>query len=230
MTRLVPHTLIVASVSAVCTASATHAAVITVGPGVGYDYAQVWQAVAVAQPGDSIYAAARTVDGARFSYESFDLEAGAPGVELTWGNSPGVIEVGGNLRVGANATMVFELAGTDNSRALTSGRVDYDVVFVDGNFALQGNLAVTLSNSFVPSVGDAFELIATSGSIVPTGALLTHLTLPSLGGGLSWQVSIAPSSYGAAGFGGQSLFITAVPAPGAWALLGVSALMARRRR
>jgi uncharacterized protein (TIGR03382 family) len=43
-------------------------------------------------------------------------------------------------------------------------------------------------------------------------------------------VSIAPSSYGAAGFGGQSLFITAVPAPGAWALLGVSALVARRRR
>jgi len=230
MTRLAPFTLVAASASALVAVPASHAAVITVGPGVGYDYAQVWQAVAAVQPGDSIYAAARTVDGARFAYEAFDLESGAPGVDFTWGNSPGVIEVGGNLRVGVNATMVFELAGTDNSRALTSGRVDYDVVFVDGNFTVQGNLAVTLANGFAPTVGSSFELVSTNGTITSTGALLTHLVLPSLGAGLSWQASIAPSSYGASGFGGQSLFITAVPAPGAWALLGMSALVARRRR
>ncbi|NBP50989.1 MAG: hypothetical protein EBU70_07375, partial [Actinobacteria bacterium] len=157
-----------------CLAPATSAALITVGPGgtaAGYQFAQIADAVATAQAGDVIHAATRAENAPRFSYDAFDLDAAASGVELTWGFSPGVMEIGGNMRVGPNAALFFELLGTDNSAALTTGRVQYDTIFVDGNFTLNGTMNVTLGGSYVPQAGHAFELVATDGVVVTTGAL-----------------------------------------------------------
>ena len=203
-------------------------AIVTVGPGGtlnGYQYGQISHAIAAAGAGDTINAAGRSVYGDNFRYDAFDLESGPEGLDLVWGNSPGVIEVGGNLKVGANATMVFELTGTNNSRALTTGRVDYDTVLVYGNMILNGVFNVSLGSTFTPSVGNRFELAATSGSITWSGTLDLHLSLPTLTAGQSWSTTIETGL-----LGGQSLFVTVVPAPGAVALLGAATLVGSGRR
>lgn len=210
-------------------ASPAWSAIVTVGPGGilnGYQYGQISDAIAAVNAGDTINAAARTDNGSNFRYAAFDLESGADGLNLIWGNSPGVIEVGGNLKVGANSRMVFELTGTDNSRALTTGRVDYDTVLVYGNLTLNGFFDVSLGSTFVPSVGNRFELAATSGMIIWPGILDLHLSLPTLTAGQSWSTTVESGGL----LGGQSLFITVVPAPGAMALLGVATLIGNGRR
>ncbi len=223
-------TLLAASVILVPSASA---GLITVGPGgtaAGYQYAQISEAVAAAGAGDVIHAATRAENAPRFSYDAFDLDAAAPGVELTWGFSPGVMEIGGNMRVGPNASLFFELAGTDNSQALTSGRVQYDTVFVDGDFTLDGTMNVVLGGSYVPQLGHAFELVATDGAVITSGALSLHVILPALSGGLSWTLSTGASTYASQGYAGQSIFATIVPGPGSLALLAAAGVAGARRR
>ena len=204
------------------------AAVVTVGPGgtaSGFQFAEVADAIAFASAGDTIFVQARSEGGVRHSYAGFDLGLAQQGVTMEWGNSPGIIEVGGNMRVGPNADMLFELAGTNNSQALTSGRVQYDTVFVSGDFRLEGMLNLVNFNGFAPALGHAFELVATTGSVTWTGAFELHFTAPALASGLSWQYSVGTGT-----LGGQSIFATVVPAPGAIALLGVAGLTAARRR
>ena len=136
------------------------------------------------------------------------------------------IDYRGNLKVGANSTMVFELTGTNNSRALTTGRVDYDTVLVYGNMILNGLFDVSLGSTFTPSVGNRFELASTTGSITWSGTLGLHLSLPALTAGQSWSTTVESGGL----LGGQSLFVTVVPAPGATALLATAALIGNGRR
>ena len=215
--------------SALLIAAPAWCAMVTVGPGGtanGFQYGQISDAIAAANAGDTIHAAGRSVYGRNFRYAAFDLESGADDLELIWGNSPGVIEVDGNLKVGANSTMVFELTGTNNSRVLTTGRVDYDTVLVYGNLTLNGTFAVSLGSTYTPSVGNRFELAATQGTIGWSGSSLgLHLSLPTLTAGQSWSTTIETGL-----LGGQSLFITVVPAPGAVALLGAATLVGSGRR
>ena len=146
--------------------------------------------------------------------------------DLTWGNSPGVIDLYGGMRVRAAGQMLFEIAGTDNSLAPTTGVVQCDTVLAAGDILYQGRLSVALLNLFTPALGDSFQLIATT-----TGKTVTWsgtLDAPTLAAGLAWQVSVAPSTL--AGFGGQSLYLTVVPTPGALALLGTAGIIGVRRR
>ena len=223
--------ILCASSSLLFVAAPAWCAMVTVGPGGtanGFQYGQISDAIAAAAAGDTIHAAGRSVYGSNFRYAAFDLDSGADGLELIWGNSPGVIEVDGNLKVGANSTMVFELTGTNNSRALTTGRVDYDTVLVYGNMILNGLFDVSLGSTFTPSVGNRFELASTTGSITWSGTLGLHLSLPALTAGQSWSTTVESGGL----LGGQSLFVTVVPAPGAVALLGAATLVggSRRRR
>jgi len=222
-------TAILSASAALLVAAPAWCAIVTVGPGGtlnGYQYGQISDAIAAAGAGDTINAAGRSVYGDNFRYDAFDLESGPEGLDLVWGNSPGVIEVGGNLRLGANSSMGFELTGTNNSRALTTGRVDYDTVLVYGNLTLNGIFAVSLGSTFTPSVGNRFELASTTGTIGWTGTLGLHLDLPTLTAGQSWSTTVEAGGL----LGGQSLFITVVPAPGATALLAAAALIGNGRR
>jgi MYXO-CTERM domain-containing protein len=89
----------------------------------------------------------------------------------------------------------------------------------------QGTLAVRLTNSFSPSLGDSWALIQSGGTITFSG--LT--SLPTLAGGLSWDVQVVSGSseFGASG---SSLVVSVVPAPSAAALVGLAGLVTTRRR
>jgi hypothetical protein len=150
----------------------------------------------------------------------------ASNASLTWGSSPGVIDLMGGMNVQASGQMLFEIAGTNNSAAPTTGVVDYDTVLADGSISYQGTLSVVLLSPFTPALGNSFQLIATT-----TGNTVTWsgtLDAPTLAAGLAWQVSVAPSTL--AGFGGNSLYLTVVPTPSALALLGTAGIIGARRR
>ena len=150
----------------------------------------------------------------------------ANNASLTWGNSPGVIDLLGGMNVQASAQMLFEIAGTNNSAAPTTGVVDYDTVLADGNVTYFGTLSVALLSPYTPVLGNSFQLIATTaGKTVTWSGNLDALPLAA---GLAWQVSVAPSTM--AGYTGQSLYLTVVPTPGALALLGTAGIMGARRR
>jgi len=157
------------------------------------------------------------------SYDGFDSVDNA---NLTWGNSPGVIDLYGGMRVRPAGQMLFELAGTDNSAAPTTGVVLYDTVLADGSVLYQGRLSVDLLSGFVPTLGNSFQLIATTDTNTVTWS--GTLDAPALAGGLSWQVSVAPSTL--VGFTGQALYLTVIPSPGALALLATAGAVGARRR
>jgi hypothetical protein len=146
---------------------------------------------------------------------------------LTWGNSPGVIDLMGGMNVQASAQMLFEIAGTSNSFAPTTGVVDYDTVLADGNVTYLGTLSVALLSGFTPVLGNSFQLIATTAGRTVTWS--GTLDAPTLAPGLAWQVSVAPST-NMAGYTGQSLYLTVVPTPGALALLATAGIIGARRR
>ncbi len=146
--------------------------------------------------------------------------------DLTWGNSPGVIDLYGGMRVRAAGQMLFEIAGTNNSAAPTAGAVQCDTVLADGNILYEGRLSVALLSGFTPALGNSFQLIATTAGKTVTWS--GTLDAPTLTGGLTWQVSVAPSTL--TGFGGDSLYLTVVPTPGALALLGPAGIIGARRR
>ena len=147
---------------------------------------------------------------------------------LTWGTSPGVIDLMGGMNVQASAQMLFEIAGTNNSNAPTTGVVDYDTVLADGNVTYFGTLSVALLSGFTPVLGNSFQLIATTaGKTVTWSGTLDALPLAA---GLAWQVSVAPSTNMGSTYTGQSLYLTVVPAPGALALLATAGIIGARRR
>ena len=200
-------------------ASANSAVVIN---GTGQSFSQISDAMnwITTSGGGSTY----TVHADNGRYGSFDQVDNS---NLTWGNSPGVIDIGGNMRVRSAAQMLFEIAGTSNVNAFTTGVVDYDTVLVTGNVSYEGTINVNLLSGFMPTLGNSFELIASSGSVAYTGTL----NAPTLSAGLAWQVSVGSSTFDPE-YDGQSLFlnVVAVPAPGAAALIGLAGLVAGRRR
>jgi hypothetical protein len=219
---------IIATLSTVVCAMPAAAAIITVGPGGtsgGFQFGQVTDAITAATSGDLIHVVGRTENGPRFAYDAFDLGLAASGVEMSWGFSPGVIEVGGNMRVGPNANLRFELGGTNNAQVLTSGRVDYDTVLVNGSFQLDGMMSLSLIDGFAPSIGHTFELVSTTGTVNWTGDFVLHFNAPAMPAGLSWQFTV-----GSGIMGGQSIYASVVPAPGAITLVGAAGLVGSRRR
>ncbi len=156
-------------------------------------------------------------------YDSF---ADVNNATITWGNSPGVIDLYGGMRVRPAGQMLFELAGTDNSAAPTGGAVLYDTVLADGSVLYEGILKVQLLSGFVPTLGNSFQLIATtpSNTVSWTGTL----EAPTLAAGLSWQVNVGTGTL--TGYTGQALYLTVVPSPGALALLATAGTIGVRRR
>jgi hypothetical protein len=67
------------------------------------------------------------------------------------GNSPAIVNFGGNLSLGPSSTLIMEIGGT------TPG-TQHDQLNVSGTFTANGTLQIVLINGFVPSVGNTFDL------------------------------------------------------------------------
>ena len=67
----------------------------------------------------------------------------------------------------------------------------FDQFVIDGNANLDGTLEVTITNNFVPEFGQSFEILQISGT--RTGEFDLE-KLPSLTGGLQWDVVYNPNS------------------------------------
>jgi T5SS/PEP-CTERM-associated repeat protein len=86
------------------------------------------------------------------------------------GDSPGVLAIDGDYTQQADGEMRIELAGINPGS-------EHDHLQISGHFSIAGTLEVKLLEDFVPSVGDAFEVIGYSshfGQFTDTQGL-THL-------------------------------------------------------
>jgi len=187
----------------------------TVGAG-NHDFFSVADAMGDGrvQNGDTI----RILSG---SYVGFDT--GDKLLTIEPGNSPGIVNFNGNVRVRANSTVNFEIGGLNSG--LVSGPTEFDQFIVVGDVNFEGTLGVVLYGGYTPSLGNSWALVQASGTINFSGLS----NLPTLSGGLNWDVQVVSGSseFGASG---SSLVVSVVPAPSAAALVGLAGLVTTRRR
>jgi hypothetical protein len=151
---------------------------------------------------------------------------------LTWGNSPGVLTVAGELST--SGTLLFEIMGKSNAGAAGGGTVEFDTTLVAGDIHLRDNamLAFLVSPGVSFQYGDSLTLMSTGDghSIIANLDLLrgTMTGLPNLPVGLAWDLRISQGTF--EGYGGDSLVLMAVPMPGPAALFAVAAVTGARRR
>ncbi|NQV35573.1 MAG: LEPR-XLL domain-containing protein, partial [Phycisphaeraceae bacterium] len=116
------------------------------------------------------------------------------------GNSPGVIDITGDLTLLAGETTQIELAGNGGVAG-----TDYDQINVTGNVGLDGTLEIILFNGFTPTLGQTFNFLTYAG--VLTGAFAAGTGLFGFGDG-SLYLEIVEGS------GVLQLEVKAVPGDG----------------
>ena len=87
--------------------------------------------------------------------------------QLSPGLSPGILNIKGDLPLETSSILKLELGGKDKGAL-------YDNLNITGSASLQGILRVHLIDSFIPEVGDEFEIVnfaASSGAIDSTVGL-----------------------------------------------------------
>jgi hypothetical protein len=89
-----------------------------------------------------------------------------------------------NLSFSATSLLGLQLGASDETD-------EFGQVEVGGSATLAGTLDVKLASGFAPTVGDSFRLMTATAGI--TGTFATT-TLPTLGGGLSWDVDYSATA------------------------------------
>jgi T5SS/PEP-CTERM-associated repeat protein len=90
----------------------------------------------------------------------------------------GALQIDGTYTQTVAGTLLIDIGGTLPG-------TNYDQLLVSGAVSLNGTLQVLLTNSFVPSVGDVFNIID-GASLSST---FNTLQLPSLPSGISWNAT-----------------------------------------
>jgi autotransporter-associated beta strand protein len=147
--------------------------------------------------------------------------SGAVQMNGTWapGNSPGLVTV--NSNVGLNGSLDMELGGVLRATPSSGGAGTYDAINVLGGLTIRGTLNVVLSNDFVPSFGDSFDILQYGQLSGDFGTV----NYPALSGGLSWERTTSATA----------MTITVVPEPSTYAIsaiatAGLASLMRWRNR
>jgi hypothetical protein len=118
------------------------------------------------------------------------------------GNSPGAVDLEGDLNLGRSATIELEVGGSEAGAS-------YDQLRIDGMLAAEGKLTVSLLDGFEPSYGQDFALL----SFAKRSGWFSTVELPPLSAGLTWQESLTASNY----------TISVVPEPAGIALIIMAA-------
>ena len=122
------------------------------------------------------------------------------------GNSPGVMNIDGDLNLFDDGTLIIEIGGT------TAG-IEYDVFNITGTLSLAGTLEILLLDGFTPQAGDTFSVFNAADTL---GAFDTVI-FPELGDGRSFVFSLDGA-------------VSVVPLPaGVWLLGAGFGLVAVRR-
>jgi T5SS/PEP-CTERM-associated repeat protein len=131
------------------------------------------------------------------------------------GNSPGVLNVLGNVTLAPAGTVEIELAGTSLYDQLNAFD-DPDTSLVEGAMSIAGLLDVSLFGGFAPALGDFFDVF--SALDVTLGD--ATFSLPGLAGDLGWETQLVNLQ------GREALRLSVVeaaaPEPTTLALLGVA--------
>jgi autotransporter-associated beta strand protein len=138
------------------------------------------------------------------------------GGTLSPGNSPGILNVQGDLTLTLGATCLVDLNGA-------AVGTQYDQVNVTGIVSL-GNATLSLQLAFTPTGGTMFKVINNDLTDSVVGIF------NGLAEGATFTVNGQAFSISYIGGDGNDVVVTAVPEPGTWALLlaGSAALIARR--
>lgn len=114
------------------------------------------------------------------AFSAHEFEANG---EMAPGNSPGILTIDGNLSMSTTTTLRIELGGT-------AVGTEYDRLVVTGLADIDGTLSIVLTNGFVPSAGDAFDVL-TYGSHSNEFAVRD---LPPLAPDLLWHTTYGVTS------------------------------------
>jgi hypothetical protein len=138
---------------------------------------------------------------------------------MSAGFSPGLLTIDANFAQTATGRLDAELAGT-------MAGVDYDQLFVSGLASLDGLLAVSLVETYLPAAGNMFDLLLAE-TILGT---FSNVMLPVLPASLAWDLRyvLDPSNTDV-----LRLSVRAVPLPPAVCLLGAALIIlagSRRRK
>jgi hypothetical protein len=129
------------------------------------------------------------------------------------GNSPGHLTIAGDLQMASQGIVSIELNGIS----------DFDRLTVSGDAALTGKLEIVRLAGYTPAVGDSFIIMTFNGR---AGTSFQDVSYSGFGNGVLFDVTYRDQDI--------LLGVTAVPEPGAWAMLltglGLLGAAAGRRR
>jgi autotransporter-associated beta strand protein len=129
------------------------------------------------------------VGGGTFNFTGGVLEAGAV--------SGNLVINGGEFRPGMSAAVTQLNGSFDQNAGMLSLEIGgtaanaFDQLVVSGSAQLDGNLNISLLNSFTPALGNVFQVLTASGGI--TGDF-DAITVPALPGGRKWAIQIGAQS------------------------------------
>ena len=131
------------------------------------------------------------------------------------GNSPGIVHLA-DTAFGSDATVEIEIGG------LNAGSDHDSIVFEGTSVSLDGQLNIELTDGFVPSESDSFQVFDFTGlaSDGNAGGTFSAVLLPDLPGMLGWDSSDLYSSG----------TLSVIPEPATLPFLALGMLLAWRRR
>jgi len=139
---------------------------------------------------------------------------------ITPGNSPGRLEIDGDVVIGGQAVLELEIAGREAG-------IRHDVLQVSGNLQFNGGRVVLqFLDGFSPGAGDVFQLLQVGGTLTLDPAAVEVRGLQA-----GWRFDLASDGGHGLQLVSLSQGVSAVPEPATWALwLGGAAALAWRMR
>ena len=144
---------------------------------------------------------------------------------ITPGNSPGLLQIDGNVTLSGQAALELEIAGNQAG-------ISYDVLQVTGNLQMSGGQVVLkFLNGFAPKAGDVFDLLQVGGTLALDGT--TPVQVQGLQAG--WTFNLQQGDGHGLRLVSLNQGVALVPEPATWALwlLGAAVMLrqlGQRRR